>query len=307
MSLNKCMEISVGIITYNDCGNIESLVKYFSQQSSPLYNINEIFVVTTEEVYAMKAILRSLEKKLKILHCIYQRKRKGKTSAINEFLRCATSPILVVCSGDVHPAPEALRKLVEPFKEHTIGMTGGQIVPLYSEKTSIGRFDMLLWKLHHCMALTMPKLGEMVVFRNEILEIPENITVDEAYIEYTITTLGYKLKYVPEAFIYNSAYTRLHDYLSKRFRIGMGHGLLRKKYGYKVASECYRIIILIWIKSFFSRSIKEMPYFLFVTLGEVGVRFCTFWHLFLKNPPFVWHLSRDKQRINILKLLHGKE
>src|SRR6266581_1313649 len=53
--------------------------------------------------------------------CI-QEKREGKASAINLFLKQATSPVLVLIGADVIPEESAIENLCSPFKDPKVGM-----------------------------------------------------------------------------------------------------------------------------------------------------------------------------------------
>ncbi|MGI6716008.1 MAG: glycosyltransferase family 2 protein [Eubacteriales bacterium] len=103
---------------------------------------------------------------------IRQARREGKSSAINLFLAQATSPYLVVISGDVIPAPRTIERLVSAFRDERIGATGGRPVPVNDENTFMGFAVHLLWRLHHRMAMISPKLGEMIAFRKLMESIP---------------------------------------------------------------------------------------------------------------------------------------
>jgi cellulose synthase/poly-beta-1,6-N-acetylglucosamine synthase-like glycosyltransferase len=87
--------------------------------------------------------------------------------------------------------------------------------------------------------LVRPKLGEAIAFRNIIISLPEDLAVDEAYIESVFTKRGYKLVYCPDAVIYNKAPETLMDFLKQRRRIETGHFYLRKKYGYHASTDFF--------------------------------------------------------------------
>jgi hypothetical protein len=114
----------------------------------------------------------------------------------------------------------------------SVGMTGGQVVPVNGEQRFIGRCVHTLWRLHHVIALKTPKMGEMVAFRNLVSRIPDKTAVDEVSIETDIQQQGYSLAYVPQAIIRNKGPETVGDFLRQRRRIHAGHLNARRLTGY---------------------------------------------------------------------------
>jgi poly-beta-1,6-N-acetyl-D-glucosamine synthase len=97
----------------------------------------------------------------------------------------------------------------------------------------MGQIVHLLWRTHHKIACTKPKAGEVVAFRKVIKGIDPKTPVDEAYIEYELKKLGYKLAYAPNAIIFNRGPETREDFLKQRERIFRGH-LALNQLGYQV-------------------------------------------------------------------------
>jgi hypothetical protein len=152
-----------------------------------------------------------------------QEKREGKASAINLFLKQATSQVAVLIGADIIPEVSAIENLCAPFKDPTIGMVGGRPVPVNDATTFMGHSVHLLWRLHDRLARVTPKLGEVIAFRNVISGIPTNSAVDEISIQALISQLGYKLIYEPDCVVYNKGPLTLRDFLKQRRRIYAGH------------------------------------------------------------------------------------
>jgi cellulose synthase/poly-beta-1,6-N-acetylglucosamine synthase-like glycosyltransferase len=171
-----------------------------------------------------------------------QRKREGKASAINLFLSTSNADIYVLISGDTIPERQTIDKLVTPFIDPTVGMTGGRPVPVNSDRNFTGFAVQLLWKLHHRISLERPKMGELVAFRG-IKRIPGETAVDEASIEAMITSAGLRLKYVGEAIVYNKGPENIGEFLIQRRRITAGHLHLRATQRYSVSTASLKNIL----------------------------------------------------------------
>ena len=177
------LSITIGVCAYNEEKNIEKLLRSLShQKTDDGIIIQEIIVVSSACRDRTDDIVRSFMKKDKKIRFFTQEKREGKASAVNIILSNAVGDIIVLAGADIILPHGTINKLVLPFYETNIGMTGGHPVPVDSKKTFIGFTSHLLWELHHKLALRDPKLGEIVAFKNIINEIPVNTAVDEASI-----------------------------------------------------------------------------------------------------------------------------
>ena len=225
-----------------------------------------------------------------------QKKREGKASAINLFLKYAKGDIVVLESGDTIPAEDTIEHLTQPFKNPNVGMTGGRPVPVNNKDTFLGFTVHLLWNLHHMLAIKHPKLGELIAFRRHLIkQIPVDTAVDEAFIEAIITEKGYKLEYVPEAVVYNKGPETISDFLRQRRRIFAGHIHLKKIKGYAPSSMKICILKLIL------KNAVSCPRDIY-TLGAIALelygRILGLYDFYIKNEnPFIWNIAKTTKDI----------
>jgi len=289
---------SIGVIAYNEAENILKLLQALVDQKLDQVEIAEIIVVSS----ACKDGTDDLVCKFALSHpqvsLICEKERKGKSSAINIFLKEAKSDILIIESGDTIPAPDTIEKLIAPFEDPKIGATGGRPTPVNDEKTLIGYSVHLLWRMHHRMALINPKLGEMIAFRRVFTSIPADSAVDEASIEALIKGKRLKLLYVPNAIVYNKGPENWKDFISQRRRIQNGHLWLMHKYQYKVTSQSGGIML-----SILRQEILSQPAQIFklgwVMLVEAYCRMLGShdFHIKKKNP-FAWDIAASTKNLN---------
>jgi hypothetical protein len=116
-------------------------------------------------------------------------------------------------------------------------MCGARPTPTNGHGTFHGEATRFIWQMHHRVALEAPKLGELVMFRaNLVAGLPRESAVDEATLEQRVSSAGYRLGYVPEALVHNHGPETLADFIRQRRRIAAGHYWLRAVSGYSVST-----------------------------------------------------------------------
>ena len=227
---------SIGVMAYNEEANIGRLMQILLEQRTSVCVIDEIVALCSGCTDNTERIVRRFAARNSKIRLISQPRREGKASAVNLFLSCATSDILVSVGGDTLPDLDAIERLVAPFVDPEVGMTGARPVPVNDPNTFMGFAAHLLWEMHHQVALEHPKLGEMTAYRRVFQRIPRYSAVDEANMEPLIRGQGYKLCYVPEAIVRNRGPKTVSDFLKQRRRIYAGHIRMQKEQGYIVST-----------------------------------------------------------------------
>ena len=135
---DEYVRCSVGIMAHNEEANISRTIHAILEQQGPSVRIEEVIVVAsgcTDRTLPIVAEIALQEPRVRL--CI-QEKREGKASAINLFLKQATSSVVVVIGADLLPETLALQYLRAPFKDPTIGMVRGRPVPVNDAATVMG-------------------------------------------------------------------------------------------------------------------------------------------------------------------------
>ncbi|MGH2495202.1 MAG: glycosyltransferase, partial [Ktedonobacteraceae bacterium] len=227
---------SIGIMAYNEEANIGRTLQSVLAQTGPSISINEVIVVASGCTDRTVPIVTEMATQEPRIHLFVQEKREGKASAINLFLKQATSPVAVLIGADVIPETSAIEYLCAPFQDATIGMVGGRPVPVNDPNTFMGHAVHLLWRLHDGVARIHPKLGEVIAFRNVISGIPTDSAVDEISIQALISQLGFRLIYRPECIVYNKGPLTVRDFLKQRRRIYAGHLKVLRQQNYEAST-----------------------------------------------------------------------
>ena len=235
---------SMGIMAYNEEANIGRLLEAVITQKFKEVALTEIVVVASGCTDNTEAVVLEWAKRDSRIRLISQEKRMGKASAINDYLPKAQERILVLCSADLLPEPEAIERLVAPFADPEVGMTSSRPVPVNDARQFMGYAAHMLWDLHHAINMKSFKAGEMIAIRKIFERIPYHTAVDEASMEPVIRGQGYQAKYVPTAIVYNKGPETLADFLRQRRRIYAGHLAVRDTLGYNVSTMSGRKILM---------------------------------------------------------------
>jgi cellulose synthase/poly-beta-1,6-N-acetylglucosamine synthase-like glycosyltransferase len=296
--MNNKLLCSVGVIVYNEAANIGKLLNALLDQKADKVKIEEIIVVSSACTDGTDDIVRDFEKEHNNIKLITEAERGGKSSAINKFIKASTSDLLIIESGDTIPAEDTVEKMILPFLDEKIGMTGGRPTPENDPRTFIGYSVNLLWNLHHEMALISPKLGEMVAFRKIFDAIPPESAVDEASIEAIMKEFHLDLKYIPDAIVFNKGPEYLSDFISQRRRIETGHLWLMENSDYSVSSQNKGLLLNLAIKEL--KKDKEKIFFLFGTaVVEMYSRFLGWYdYKVRKKNPFKWDIANSTKKLD---------
>ena len=291
------MNISLGIMAHNEEANIAQLLQALLTQQFVAARLKEIFVIASGCTDRTEHIAQEFLIKDQRIKLLIQTHREGKASAINLFLSKATGDIFILESADTIPEKGTLDKLVAPFKDDSVGMTGSHPVPVNYEDTFIGFSVNLMWRLHHKIALITPKLGELVAFRSFVKKIPADTAVDEASIEAIVRNAGYKLCYVPDAIVRNKGPENIKDFLRQRRRIAAGHKHLMIEERYEVSTMDPKNILKILLQEHawgFKNTIWTFGAIMLEVIGR-GLGYYDFY--VRKKNPFIWDIASSTKRL----------
>jgi cellulose synthase/poly-beta-1,6-N-acetylglucosamine synthase-like glycosyltransferase len=299
MTPNDRLTCSVLVTAHNEEANIGRLLAALASQQLATVEIAEIIVVASGCSDGTEAIVREAAEHDPRVSLLVQPTREGKTSAINLFLRHAASPIVVVQSGDTLPRSDSIEHLVRPFHDASVGMTGAQKVPVNATDTFIGYFSHLRLQLEHQLALEIPRLGELIAFRNLLDKIPEDVAMDEAFMEYFILGRGLRVVYAPNAVVLNMGPQTVGDFIKQRRRNHAGHLHLRHKYGHKVSSLNTRQVARIAAGEVWR--LASGVFFLAFLAGLEGyARMLGSWDYYVRRRPHTkWDIAWTTKRVDI--------
>lgn len=291
------LKASIGIMAYNEARNIGKLLDALVSQRLSDVSLARIVVVSSGSTDGTDEIVAEWTGRDGRVELVRQATREGKSAAINVFLERAEGDVFILESGDTVPDPDCVERLVAPFRDPDVGMTGARPVPVDDPSRFMGFVVHMLWRLHHELALASPKLGEMVAFRSFVRSIPRESAVDEASIEAIVVAAGKKLRYVPEAIVWNKGASSVRDFLKQRRRIYAGHLWLSKHQNYDVSTRHVGGIATLLL-----RGLDWRPRPLLWTTGGVLLEFAgrtlgTFDFRVLKRNPHTWDVAESTKSL----------
>ena len=294
----KIIKCSVGVMAYNEEKNIAKILNALLDQELTQARISEIIVVSSGSTDTTNDIVKDFEKNNKKVRLIIQPERKGKSSAINLFIENAKNDILIVESADTIPEKNTVERLLRPFNNPKVGMTGGRPIPVNKSDDFVGYAVNLMWKLHHKMSIFRPKLGEMIAFRKVFKTIPEKSAVDEASIEAIVKASGLECIYVSNAIVQNKGPESLDDFIKQRKRIAIGHMWLKENHGYNVTSSDITLLASLY----FSECFQSPKDIMKITATMKLEAYCRlkglFEYRFKKSNPFIWETIDSSKQLD---------
>jgi poly-beta-1,6-N-acetyl-D-glucosamine synthase len=247
--VNGKLRCSIGVMAVNEAANISNCLDSLLNQRLCHVVIEEILVVVSGSSDNTPAIVEEFGRRDPRVQLVLQARREGKASAVNLFLRRSCTQILALAGADTILEPDAIEFLCSPFLDPEVGMTGGHPIPRNDPAAFMGFAAHQLWGLHHELALSQPKLGELTAWRRCFERIPYDTAVDEASAEPLVVGQGYKISYVPEAIVFNRGPATVRDFLKQRRRIFCGHLRLKSLQGYNVATMSGARILLALLRN----------------------------------------------------------
>jgi len=172
--------------------------------------------------------------------------RKGKPSALKLAFKKARGDIWILTDGDTYFEKNAVKYLLEPFKNSKVGGVSGRPAAMNKKNSMFGYWGHLLSDAaHHRRVITMnkkegnyylsdkeffPMSGYIMAVRNSNFDIPPNVLSDDAYLSYSIRNIGKEIAYAPLAKCYVKYPTNLKDYYKQKVR-SLGGFIQLKEFG----------------------------------------------------------------------------
>jgi len=286
-------------MVYNEEANLDRLLAALVSDAPVACVLERIVVVSSGSVDHSVHIARQWQERDGRVTIIEEPQRRGKAAAVNLFLASVPRQVelCALISADVLPAPGALDRLVEPFSDPAVGMTGAHPLPTNATDHTLGRVVHLQWELHHQIATRRPKLGEAIAFRNVIPRIEPETAVDEAFLEALFAQLKMRAAYAQGALVYNHGPESVRDFVRQRRRIWAGHLWLRRRTGYEVATFRSRTVL----RAALSRLWREPRLLPLMTAAAALEAYCRLLGsvdvLVRGHNPIVWDVSPSTKRV----------
>jgi len=214
----------------------KTICKAIAAIKSQLGKNDEILVVAPDDE-TLEEAKKIKDKRVKLL----KDKGKGKPAAMNLAVKTAKGNILVWTDGDVSINKRAIKELIEPLKNNSVGAVTGRPISIDSRKNKYGFWGYVLSEIAHERRLKASKTnqrtfcsGYLFAIRKELIpKLPEELLSEDGYISHIIYQQKYKISYTPKAEVYINYPKNFSDWIKQKRRSVGGYNqnykLLRVK------------------------------------------------------------------------------
>ncbi len=153
--------------------------------------------------------------------------RRGKNAALNEAAAVARGDIFVFTDADSMLSPDALRHLIAPFSDETVGGVGGNFHYIAQREEGSGertywRFDRLLKDLQHRSGSITSATGQLYAIRGQLSSpIPPDVT-DDFYISAQVHVRHQRLVFAKQARAYSTVADSADAEFQRKVRVMTG-------------------------------------------------------------------------------------
>jgi cellulose synthase/poly-beta-1,6-N-acetylglucosamine synthase-like glycosyltransferase len=162
---------------------------------------------------------------------LHRPERNGKIGAMNRGMQYVKTPLVVFCDANTMLGKESIRRIVNLFKDETVGCVSGEkrILDKASD-TASGAGEGIYWKYESTLKKWDAELysvvgaaGELFAIRTPLYqEVEKDTLLDDFMVSLRVAQQGYSIQYDPEAYAIESASANVKEELKRKVRISAG-------------------------------------------------------------------------------------
>ena len=290
------VRVSVGVPAYNEEKTIRQLLEAILSQPFTDATLEEVVVDTSGSTDAsdIKVIeMIQVDSRIKL---ISEKKRIGKSAALNTILQHAVGEVMVFIDGDVVLGESCIPILIKPFLiNKEAGVSSGNVMPIIEGNTFFDFMSRFIRELHHelCIFLMrkniVPKVnGTFYAVRKVVVtSFPFYVVSDDEYASWCAQSKGYKVVYVPDAVVYTKDPISFRDFITWQKRIIAGQIYIKKHFDYIVPTMRPSILLPVSLK-LVKKHWRKIPQILTITLLASVPLFLAFKMFFQRKIPYIY-------------------
>ncbi len=167
--------------------------------------------------------------------------RRGKMAAIVRAMPSVRGSIILLSDANNFYEPGALRALVAPFADPSVGAVAGAKAIIKGDG-ALGESEGLYWRYESFIRTQETRLGCCVGVSGEILAIrrdlfqapPDNFVTEDSYMALHLIRRGCRIIYAPQARSWERVSASAHDEITRRARIFAGR--------YQILARAHQLI-----------------------------------------------------------------
>jgi len=219
--------VAVVVPAYNEAVGIERAVRSLAASDYPEF---EVVVVDDGSTDDTAAIVEQLGlEQVRLL----RKPNGGKASALNTGIGASSAPVVVMVDGDTVFEPEALRRLVQPLGDPTVGAVSGN-TKVGNRRGMLGRWQHIEYvtgfnldrRMYEVLQCTPTVPGAIGAFRRDALAevggVPGDTLAEDTDLTLAIGRTGRRVVYAEDARAWTEAPSSLGDLWRQRYRWSYG-------------------------------------------------------------------------------------
>lgn len=310
--------ISIIIPVYNAAGFIRKTLEGVKNQKVRRPEAQEVIVVDDGSTDNTLEIIEKYKKDMNLK--IIRQKNKGPGAARNKGVKNSQGDIVVFIDSDCIPPKNWLRKLLAPLERGYAGAVGSYKTG--NPESPVARFAG--WEIEYKQQKMKGESTDWAgsyncAYRKEVFESvggfrEEMVQAEDADLSFRVTSKGYKIKYVPSAYVYHHHTSTLREHLKERLKRGYWKVFLFFRHKRGTVKNTYDPQSVIWTMNFSVAFFSSIPILLLVALlfqipllpffrWVSPVLLALFLGIFISNWKFFSFLWKKEKRILPLSML----
>ena len=220
------ISVTLLITAYNEEAVIEKKIENSLRLEYPRERLQIIVAADGSSDRTPEIVGKFHERGVKLMHTSL---RDGKLAAINRAIAQADGDIVVFSDANNMYDPDAVRKLIAPFSDPTVGATTGAKL-IIQDGSELSGAEGIYWKYESwiktnetILGTCTSSVGEILAIRRELYSPPpKNIINDDYYIVLDLIKRGFRVFYVPEARSFEYISATVRDEMVRRTRMNTG-------------------------------------------------------------------------------------
>jgi cellulose synthase/poly-beta-1,6-N-acetylglucosamine synthase-like glycosyltransferase len=162
------------------------------------------------------------------VECLWQRERRGKTSAINRAMEVAEGEVTCLTDANCALAPGALVAIAAHFSDREVGIVSGAKTVSGHGGRATGeslywRFEDMVKTAESNLGVTMGAPGELLGIRTSLFRpMPEDVINDDFFLTCDVLDQGHAARYEGEALTSETTPATVREEFDRRTRIAAG-------------------------------------------------------------------------------------
>jgi cellulose synthase/poly-beta-1,6-N-acetylglucosamine synthase-like glycosyltransferase len=217
--------VTLIVPAYNEADFIEKKIQNTLGLQYP-DGLLSLFFITDGSTDATNEIV-SRYPEITLLH---QSVRKGKTAAVNRAMQQVATPYVVFTDGNTLLHPESIIKLVQHYKDASIGGVSGEKRIVAKDHSAVGFGERLYWQYESLLKKAngnfytiIGAAGELFSIRTKLYQpVDSSIILDDFVISARVCQQGYRFSYEGDAYGIETSSVSIREERKRKIRISAG-------------------------------------------------------------------------------------